>query len=103
MTTAHGKKLNWQSRQMIFNLNKFFRERKRHVGSVEYEGDLNVTNLTAEAAGVSWRSVRRVFVEGLSLQRIDGKAVFATKQTNTDGLLYRRAHSQKSAPSLRRW
>lgn len=71
-----GPALYSKTKHVIYNVYKFFRDRKKDPNSAEHRDDINVYKTVAAAVGVSHRTVLRVVKEANSLQKEHGRIVF---------------------------
>ncbi|KAJ2954281.1 hypothetical protein O0L34_g2532 [Tuta absoluta] len=53
-----------QTKEVVYNIHKFFEERKKNPSTQEHQNDVNLAKLVASVTGFSERSVRNIVSEG---------------------------------------
>lgn len=114
-----GKVLDYQVKQVCFNVYSYFKKRKRDPSTAEYHNDINLINTVSEVTGLSKSSVIRIVKQGNQLALDTGVGMFKPEEKKkhvrkkriavdkfTEGIIRRKVIQfytvKKEVPSIRR-
>lgn len=77
--------LNSQTKQVVYNVYKYFKARKQDLTSAEHRDDINVNKTVAKVTGLSEKSVERIVKLGRSMEGMGKEVKFTSpkKQKQT--------------------